>query len=186
MTTSGKVDSFDSAQVEGVMLETRHLVKRYFGVAAVDDVNLSVRPGEVVGYLGPNGSAVAMTMSADDGAAWIPSFWFLGLQETLAGDAIGCGAKRIMQLEDEATALYRDIRPRLAELAGFLWNTRKLPAPMMTRRSARGAASRGGRARTGRYTRRRGSLPDVIRPRARASCSRCACCRGAHRIACLR
>jgi ABC-2 type transport system ATP-binding protein len=43
------------------MLEARHLVKRFFGVTAVDDVNFSLHPGEVVGYLGPNGSGKSTT-----------------------------------------------------------------------------------------------------------------------------
>jgi ABC-type multidrug transport system ATPase subunit len=38
------------------MLEARHLVKRFYGHAVVNDVSFAVRPGEVVGYLGPNGS----------------------------------------------------------------------------------------------------------------------------------
>jgi len=43
------------------MLEANHLVKRFFGVAAVDEVTFVVRPGEIVGYLGPNGSGKTMT-----------------------------------------------------------------------------------------------------------------------------
>lgn len=43
------------------MLEARHLVKRFFGITAVDDVSFVVRPGEVVGYLGPNGSGKTTT-----------------------------------------------------------------------------------------------------------------------------
>ena len=43
------------------MLEANHLVKRFFGVTAVDDVSFVVRPGEIVGYLGPNGSGKTMT-----------------------------------------------------------------------------------------------------------------------------
>ena len=38
------------------MLEARHLVKRFYGVTAVNDVSFEIRPGEVVGYLGANGS----------------------------------------------------------------------------------------------------------------------------------
>jgi ABC-2 type transport system ATP-binding protein len=43
------------------MLEARHLVKRYFGVTVVDDVSFVVERGEVVGYLGPNGSGKTTT-----------------------------------------------------------------------------------------------------------------------------
>jgi ABC-2 type transport system ATP-binding protein len=43
------------------MLEADHLVKRFFGITVVDDVSFSVRPGEVVGYLGPNGSGKTTT-----------------------------------------------------------------------------------------------------------------------------
>jgi ABC-2 type transport system ATP-binding protein len=44
------------------MLEARHLVKRYYGVSAVNDVSFLVRPGEVMGYLGPNGSGKTTTV----------------------------------------------------------------------------------------------------------------------------
>jgi ABC-type sugar transport system ATPase subunit len=38
------------------MLEVRHLTKRFGGLTAVDDVDLQVFPGEVVGLLGDNGA----------------------------------------------------------------------------------------------------------------------------------
>jgi ABC-2 type transport system ATP-binding protein len=43
------------------MLQARHLVKRFYGITVVDDVSFVVRPGEVVGYLGPNGSGKTTT-----------------------------------------------------------------------------------------------------------------------------
>src|SRR5579862_5116210 len=43
------------------MLEARHLVKRYYGHAVVNDVSFAVHAGEVVGYLGPNGSGKSTT-----------------------------------------------------------------------------------------------------------------------------
>jgi len=38
------------------LLEIRGLVKRFLGVTAVDQVDLSVEPGELVSLIGPNGS----------------------------------------------------------------------------------------------------------------------------------
>ena len=40
----------------GALIETKHLVKRYAEVTAVDDISLSVQEGELFGLLGPNGS----------------------------------------------------------------------------------------------------------------------------------
>src|SRR6516162_7185820 len=43
------------------MLEARHLTKRFYGVTAVADVTFEVRPGQIVGYLGANGSGKSTT-----------------------------------------------------------------------------------------------------------------------------
>ena len=43
------------------LLEAQHLVKRFHGIKVVDDVSFVVRAGEVVGYLGPNGSGKTTT-----------------------------------------------------------------------------------------------------------------------------
>jgi ABC-2 type transport system ATP-binding protein len=45
------------------MLEVRGLTKWYPGVTAVDDVSFTVRPQEVLGYLGPNGSGKTTTVN---------------------------------------------------------------------------------------------------------------------------
>src|SRR5207248_10565870 len=39
-----------------MLLQTDHLTKSYDGFRALDDLNLTVRAGEVMGLLGPNGS----------------------------------------------------------------------------------------------------------------------------------
>lgn len=41
---------------EAVVLSIRGLTKRYGGVTAVDDIDLDVRAGEIVGLIGPNGA----------------------------------------------------------------------------------------------------------------------------------
>ncbi len=42
-------------------LRATRLAKRFSGIRVVHDVNLTIRPGEVVGYLGPNGSGKTTT-----------------------------------------------------------------------------------------------------------------------------
>lgn len=44
------------------MLEASHLTKRFFGVTAVEDVCFVLGPGEVVGFLGRNGSGKTTTV----------------------------------------------------------------------------------------------------------------------------
>jgi ABC-2 type transport system ATP-binding protein len=44
------------------MLEVRRLTKRFRSLAVVDDVNFTVRAGEITGYLGPNGSGKSTTV----------------------------------------------------------------------------------------------------------------------------
>src|SRR5439155_23440362 len=44
-----------AAAVESAMIRVENLVKKYGAFPAVDDVNLDVAPGEIHGFLGPNG-----------------------------------------------------------------------------------------------------------------------------------
>lgn len=45
------------------MIEISHLVKKYGGHTAVDDLSLTVEPGRIYGFLGPNGAGKSTTMS---------------------------------------------------------------------------------------------------------------------------
>ena len=44
------------------MLQVRDITKRYRGTAAVENVSFELKPGEVCGYLGPNGSGKTTTV----------------------------------------------------------------------------------------------------------------------------
>lgn len=43
-------------------LRARQLTKRFSGIAVVKDVDFAIQPGEIVGYLGPNGSGKTTTV----------------------------------------------------------------------------------------------------------------------------
>ena len=44
------------------MIQTQQLTKQYNDVTAVDQLDISVNPGEIVGFLGPNGSGKTTTL----------------------------------------------------------------------------------------------------------------------------
>jgi ABC-2 type transport system ATP-binding protein len=44
------------------MLEVQHLSRRFHGITVVHDVSFGLRAGEVLGYLGPNGSGKTTTL----------------------------------------------------------------------------------------------------------------------------
>jgi ABC-2 type transport system ATP-binding protein len=114
------------------MLEARHLVKRYFGVTVVDDVSFVVRPGEIVGYLGPNGSGKTTTARM-----------LTGLIDTSAGSILLNGRdihddlvafRRRLGYVPEEPHLYSFLSGREhLELVGRL---REIPAPVLARKIA--------------------------------------------------
>jgi ABC-type multidrug transport system ATPase subunit len=57
------------------LLQVAHLTKRYGHLAALSEVSFSIRPGEVLGVIGPNGSGkttlfecLGSVLPADNGA----------------------------------------------------------------------------------------------------------------------
>lgn len=50
-------------------LEISHLSKHYGGVTVVEDLNLSIQPGEIFGLLGPNGAGKSTTINLITGVA---------------------------------------------------------------------------------------------------------------------
>lgn len=112
------------------MLEARHLVKRFHGITAVNDVSFVVRPGEIVGYLGPNGSGKTTTgrmltrlIEPSSG-----SVWFDGID--VESDLIGF--RRRLGYVPEEPQLYPFLSARdYLELVG---NLRELPASLLRRK----------------------------------------------------
>jgi ABC-2 type transport system ATP-binding protein len=112
------------------MLEARNLVKRYYGHAVVDHVSFAVQRGEVVGYLGPNGSGKTTTTRM-----------LTGLLEPTTGAVLFDGREtRLDPLEFRRRLGYVPEEPYLypflsgrdyLELVGRL---RELPAPAMDRK----------------------------------------------------
>jgi ABC-2 type transport system ATP-binding protein len=114
------------------VLEARHLRKRYFGVAAVDDVSLSVRPGEVVGYLGPNGSGKSTTARILTGLVEPSSGTVLFDGRDINADLIAF-RRRLGYVPEEPT-LYPFLSGReYLELVGQL---REMPAAALDRKIA--------------------------------------------------
>ena len=112
------------------MLEVRGLTKKYPGLIAVDDVSFTVRPYEVLGYLGPNGSGKTTTVNM-----------LTGLVEPTDGDILFDGLrikdnlleyKRRLGYVPEEPRLYPYLTGReYLELVGRL---RSLPARRMEAR----------------------------------------------------
>ena len=62
------------------ILEARHLVKKYPGVTAVDDVSFAVEEGICFGLLGPNGAGKTTTVEIIEGVTSATSgeVWYYG------------------------------------------------------------------------------------------------------------
>jgi len=77
------------------MIATRRLTKRFGKVAAVEDLDLEIRAGEVFGLLGPNGAGKTTTIrmlcaliAPSSGEAWVAGYR-LGRDDTQLRKAVG-------------------------------------------------------------------------------------------------
>ena len=50
------------------LLDVSNLTRRFGGLVAVDDISLSLAPGEILGLLGPNGSGKSTVLNLISGA----------------------------------------------------------------------------------------------------------------------
>jgi ABC-2 type transport system ATP-binding protein len=112
------------------MLEAQHLAKRYHGVTVVHDVSFVVRPGEVIGYLGPNGSGKTTTVKMLTGLLK-PSSGVIRVDGAdIGNDLIGYRAR--LGYVPEEPNLYPFLSGReYLELVGQL---RELPASLLERK----------------------------------------------------
>lgn len=89
--------------MENVLIKTENLSKRFGTVAAVNQLNLEVRAGEIYGFLGPNGSGKTTTIKM-----------LTGLLEPTAGRAYICGIDIIKEpAKAKALLAYVPDQPKL-------------------------------------------------------------------------
>jgi ABC-2 type transport system ATP-binding protein len=115
-----------------VALRTEHLTRRYADFAAVEDLNLAIRSGEIYGFLGPNGAGKSTTikmlvglLQPTAGRAWLAEHdvWRTPLQ---AKGALGYVADHAL--------LYDRLSGR--EFLAFLAQLRGLPLDLAETRIA--------------------------------------------------
>src|SRR5512143_2926010 len=109
------------------MLEASHLTKRFFGVTAVKDVSFAINAGEVVGYLGRNGSGKTTTARMLTGLVE-PSGGSVLIDGRRIGDDL-LGYRRRLGYVPEEPHLYTFLSGREhLELVGRL---REIPAALL-------------------------------------------------------
>src|ERR1700690_3612318 len=101
------LSNFQSKLMNDPVIQVENLTRRFGEFVAVDHINFQVNAGEVVGYLGPNGSGKTTTIRM-----------LLGLLEPSGGRAVVLGFDAFRQSEQVRTrvgymsqkfALYDDL-----------------------------------------------------------------------------
>ncbi|MGI6119628.1 MAG: ABC transporter ATP-binding protein [Desulfosporosinus sp.] len=89
--------------MEGVLIKTHQLTKRYGSFTVVNSLNLEVKSGEIFGFLGPNGSGKTTTIKM-----------LTGLLEPSDGEAFICGFDiRKQPTQAKALIAYVPDQPKL-------------------------------------------------------------------------
>jgi len=61
-TAKAALSSNTFSYITSVMIEVQHLTKRYGDLTAISDISFTVASGQILGFLGPNGSGKTTTM----------------------------------------------------------------------------------------------------------------------------
>jgi ABC-2 type transport system ATP-binding protein len=100
-------ESFPRAEPGAPVVQVRSIVRRFGKITAVDDVSFEIRPGEIFGILGPNGSGKTTTIRI-----------LCGLLEPTSGTATVAGIDVVQDPDavksrigymSQAFGLYRDL-----------------------------------------------------------------------------
>jgi sodium transport system ATP-binding protein len=111
-------------------LVAQHLVKRFDGVTAVDDVSLEVHAGEVVGLLGPNGAGKTTTLRMLAGILTPTSGRVLVGGSPLTADIVS--AKQRIGFLSGDTQHYQRLTPR--EVLRYFGRLYEMDGPRLGRR----------------------------------------------------
>src|SRR5215831_9656900 len=94
------------------MLEIRQLTKRCKGNAAVENVSFTIRPGEILGYIGPNGARDAKLYFSTEQAR--PAVYF-PLRPSSAGATlmakVAPGLDALRLLREQVSAIDTSVTP---------------------------------------------------------------------------
>ncbi len=90
------------------MIEIKHLTKRFGPIVVLDDLNLEVKRGEILGFLGPNGAGKSTTMKIITGF-WSPSKGSVKIDGINVGTDSLATRTKIGYLP-ETVPLYEDMR----------------------------------------------------------------------------
>jgi ABC-2 type transport system ATP-binding protein len=109
-------------------LQAHHLSKYFSGICAVKDVSFTLRPGEVVGYLGPNGSGKTTTARMLAGLTEPSSGTVQYLGRDIRDDLVGF--RRQLGYIPEEPYLYPFLSGR--EYLQLIARLRELPETLLT------------------------------------------------------